>query len=145
MKEIDDEVLISSDCNEQDTQFIINQINQFNLITSPTKQDPPSEAFNLLIRDSKGHILGGLLGIYYRFALYVNVLWICDELRGKGYGSALLQKAEKILIEKGCKLIHLDTWDFQAPDFYRKQGFEIFGILDGFPEGTKRYFLKKEL
>lgn len=140
-----DEIQILSECNEQDAQFIINQIDQFNLTISPTKQDPPSEPFNLLIRDSKDNILGGLLGRYYRFSLYVQVLWISDELRGKGYGSGLLQEAEKILVQKGCKLIHLDTWNFQAPEFYKKHGFEVFGVLDGFPEGTKRYFLKKEL
>lgn len=73
------------------------------------------------------------------------MLWVSEELRGQGYGSKLLNEAENIVLNKGCKLIHLDTWNFQAPEFYKKHGFKVFGILEGFAEGTKRYFLKKEL
>jgi hypothetical protein len=42
-------------------------------------------------------------------------------------------------------LAHLDTFDFQAKDFYLKYGYEIFGILDDCLKGLKRYYLKKAL
>lgn len=42
-----------------------------------------------------------------------------------------------------CKLIHLDTFDFQAKDFYMKHEYEIFGILDDCPIEHKRYYMKK--
>ena len=45
--------------------------------------------------------------------------------------------------EKGCHLIHLDTFDFQAKDFYIKHGYEVFGVLDECPKKHKRYYLKK--
>ncbi|MMZ59580.1 Acetyltransferase (GNAT) family protein [compost metagenome] len=73
------------------------------------------------------------------------MLWISETLRGQGYGSRLLEDIESIVRAKGCKLIHLDTWNFQAPEFYKKHGFEIFGELEGFPEGFKRYFLRKQI
>lgn len=130
---------------ESDVQYIINQIDLFNLATAPTAQEPPSETLNLIIKDQDGKIFGGLLGRMYRFALYVNVLWISEEIRGQGYGSKLLEEAEAIVRKKGGKLIHLDTWNFQAPEFYKQHGFEIFGILEGFPEGVKRYFLRKSI
>lgn len=139
------QIFISRECSELESQYIGNQINKYNLSTSPTKQDPPSESINLTIKNERGDVLGGILGRYYRFALYIHVLWISEELRGKGYGSRLLNEIERIAIEKGCKLVHLDTWDFQAPEFYKNHGFEVFGVLDGFPEGTKRYFLKKAI
>lgn len=41
--------------------------------------------------------------------------------------------------------IILDTFDFQAKNFYIKQGYEIFGILDNCPEGHKRYYMKKNI
>lgn len=98
---------------------------------------------NLILKDQDGQIYGGILGLIYRFALYIHVLWISEKLRGQGYGSKLLEEIESRARAKGCKLIHLDTWNFQAPEFYKKHGYEIFGILEGFPEGTKRYYLKK--
>jgi ribosomal protein S18 acetylase RimI-like enzyme len=52
--------------------------------------------------------------------LYIDVLWVKEESRGDGYGSALLEEMEKIAKEKGCKLVHLDTFDFQAKDFYER-------------------------
>ncbi|EPS52323.1 acetyltransferase [Clostridium botulinum A1 str. CFSAN002368] len=75
--------------------------------------------------------------------IYIDVLWIKEEYRKDGLGTKLLKEVEKIAKEKDCHLIHLDTFDFQAKDFYIKHGYEIFGILDQCPENHKRYFMKK--
>ena len=50
-----------------------------------------------------------------------------------------------MLNQKGAKLIHLDTFDFQAKEFYEKQGYIVFGILENCPEKHYRYYLKKVL
>lgn len=134
---------LTEEFQESDIQYIINQIELFNLSTAPTAQDPPSETINMILKDQGGQIFGGILGRMYRFALYINVLWINEKLRGQGYGSRLLEEIESNARAKGCKLIHLDTWNFQAPDFYKKHGYEVFGTLEGFPEETKRFFLRK--
>lgn len=139
------EVFLSQEYQESDVQFVINQIDSFNLSVAPTNQNPSSETINLFYRDQDGQILGGILGRMYRFALYINVLWISEQLRGQRYGSKLLEEIETIVKSKGCKLIHLDTWDFQALEFYKKHGYEEFGTLEGFPEGFKRHFLRKEI
>ena len=60
-------------------------------------------------------------------------------------GEKLLKEVEKIAINQGCELIHLDTFDFQAKDFYLKYGYEIFGVLEDCPEGHCRYYLKKKV
>ncbi len=62
------------------------------------------------------------------------------EKAGRG---RLLGEIENIAAGEGCSLIHPDTFDFQAKDFYIKPGYEVFGILDGCPEGHCRYYLKK--
>ena len=77
--------------------------------------------------------------------MYIDVLWIDEAHRKQGLGTKLLQEIERIAIEKNCTLIHLDTFDFQAKDFYVKQGYEIFGILEECPENHCRYYLKKKL
>ncbi|MCR8642017.1 GNAT family N-acetyltransferase [Paenibacillus sp. N1-5-1-14] len=137
------QLVLTEGYQDSEIQFIINQIEAFNHSTAPTAQE--SGPLNLILKDEDGHILGGVLGRCYRYALYINVLWISEQLRGQGYGSKLLEEMESISRARGCKLVHLDTWDFQALDFYKKHGFEVFGTLEGFPEGFKRYFLRKSL
>ena len=45
----------------------------------------------------------------------------------------------------GCYMAQLDTFDFQAPGFYEKQGYEIFGTLTNAPKGHTHYYMKKTL
>lgn len=77
--------------------------------------------------------------------MYIDVLWIKESFRKEGYGSILLNEIEKIAKEKECKLIHLDTFYFQAKDFYIKHGYEVFDILDDCPSGHKMYYMKKNI
>jgi hypothetical protein len=37
----------------------------------------------------------------------------------------------------------LTTFDYQAKDFYMKQGYEIFGVLENCPPNHNLYFLRK--
>ena len=64
-------------------------------------------------------------------------------LRGKGVGSSLLQAAEDAARDYGAKRVFLNTFRFQAPDFYLKHGYREVFRLDEFPyTGTKYYFTK---
>lgn len=99
----------------------------------------------LLVRDPEGKVIGGLLGGTYWGWLVVEVLWIAEEARKQGLGSRLLERAEEIAIERNCHGVHLDTMSFQAPDFYRRHGYTVFGVLEDLPRGQRRFFMKKEL
>lgn len=77
--------------------------------------------------------------------VYVDILWVDTDYRSKGLGKSLLIELEKISKDKSVTLINLDTFDFQAKDFYVKQGYEVFGVLDDCPQGHTRYYLKKYL
>ena len=90
-------------------------------------------------------IVGGVIGATYWGWLYINLLWVKDELRGRGYGQRLLTMAEDEARQRGAKHAYFDTFSFQAPDFYRQHGYEAFGELPDFPTGHRRYFLAKQL
>ena len=75
----------------------------------------------------------------------VDVVWVDESLRGEGYGEQILLMVERISLERGCVGIHLDTHGFQAPDFYRKLGYEVFGELPDYPRGEQHYYFKKSL
>jgi ribosomal protein S18 acetylase RimI-like enzyme len=90
-------------------------------------------------------IVGGVIGATYWDWFYIDLLWVKDELRGRGYGHRLLTMAEGEARQRGAKNAYLDTFSFQAPDFYQQHGYQVFGELPDFPRGHQRYFLTKQL
>ena len=100
---------------------------------------------SVYLRDPQQEILGGLLGRAGTSALFIDVLWIAEPLRRRGYGRQLMLAAEGEALRRGCHFSHVDTFSFQAPDFYKLLGYEVFGVLDGYQSGHTRYFLRKRL
>jgi ribosomal protein S18 acetylase RimI-like enzyme len=90
-------------------------------------------------------VVGGVLGEVYWGWFYIDLLWVKEELRGLGYGHHLLVRAEEEARQRGAKNAYLDTFSFQAPDFYKGHGYQVFGELADFPPGQQRYFLTKRL
>lgn len=100
----------------------------------------------VLLRDPEtGAPLGGLTGRTDKDWLFVELFWLPDSMRGSGLGADLLARAEAEARARGCTGIWLDSYSFQAPEFYRKQGFEIFGTLPDYPAGHSRHFLFKRI
>ncbi|MFC2065427.1 GNAT family N-acetyltransferase [Chloroflexota bacterium] len=117
-------------------------INDYNI-----QKAGPDNSQNLcfVLQNSEGETVGGIIGATFWTWFSINLMWIQEEYRSKGYGHQLLLTAEEEARKRGAKNAHLDTLSFQAPDFYKKHGYQVFGKLDHFPEGHTRYFLKKDL
>jgi GNAT superfamily N-acetyltransferase len=92
-----------------------------------------------------GEVAGGIIGETHWDWFYINLLWVRDDLRGRGYGHGLLEAAEQEARQRGAKHAYLDTFSFQAPGFYEKNGYRVFGELRDFPPGHQRFYLLKEL
>jgi len=103
------------------------------------------DRFAIFVRDDSGAIVAGLDGGTYWGWLHVEILWVHDGLRGQGVGRALMEAAEDQARRRGCHHSHLSTMDFQAPGFYEKLGYTLFGQLDDVPLGHTRYFMQKAL
>jgi GNAT superfamily N-acetyltransferase len=88
------------------------------------------------LRNPDGTVVGGIYGITFWGCLSVELLWVEEHLRGRGYGERLLAAAEQEAIRRGCSHAFLDTFDFQAPSFYTRRGYEIFGKLANLPPVT---------
>ncbi|MEI7885110.1 MAG: GNAT family N-acetyltransferase [Clostridia bacterium] len=141
----DVKIEVNNNAEEVESKFIVDSLIKYNLQKSPINQDPPFETINLILKGENGSIIGGLLGALGRSCYYLEYLWIDENYRGLGYGKKLLDEIEKRVKEKGCKVITLNTFSFQAPEFYKKNGYTVFGTLDGFQEGVCRYYLKKDI
>lgn len=124
-----------------DTDFVQQQLMRFN---QEHVQTDNHQTLTVLLRDEKQRIVAGLLGSTYWGWLVIEILWVAEELRGQGYGSRLLATAEAEALKRGCKHAHLSTMSFQAPEFYSKHGYRIFGKLENLPQGHSRIYMKKD-
>ena len=103
------------------------------------------EPVTLLARAEDGSVRGGLLGLTFWGWLFIDWLWLAREVRGQGLGSQLLERAEATARERGCANVYTDTFSFQAPGFWERNGYAEFGRLDGMPAGHARIWYRKVL
>ena len=100
---------------------------------------------NLLVRNRRGEVLGGVIALAWGGWLSISLVWVDESLRGRGWATRMMDQAEAIGREKGCRWAWLDTHSFQARPFYEKRGYEVFGSLDDYPAGHQKFFLRKKL
>ncbi|MDJ0460484.1 GNAT family N-acetyltransferase [Streptomyces sp. H27-C3] len=96
--------------------------------------------------DESGGLAAGLDGFSWGHWLRVGLLRVADEHRGAGLVSRLLAQAERTAHrERGCPYARLETWDFQAPAFYPKSGYEVVGQVAGYPPDVTELIWAKPL
>jgi GNAT superfamily N-acetyltransferase len=126
-----------------DEQSIRDRLDGWNVVVTGRDDWGPVAIF---LRDEQDRIRGGVLGDFWVGWLHVKFLWVDEDCRRQGWGAKLLEAAESVAREHGCGNVHLDTFSFQAgPDFYRRFGYEVFGVLDEYPPGYTHYFMRKRL
>lgn len=94
--------------------------------------------------DERG-IVGAAVGYLVGEEIFIDWLWVEQPLRGQGHGAHLLAAAERAAIAHGCKRVTLNTFSFQAPDFYRKQGYTMLAEIPDFMVGFTKIYFRKEL
>lgn len=125
--------------------IIDEKLFSYNKQCVPATQKPEVIDISYVIKENKSIVAGICAEVYVWKILYIQLLFVDEAHRNKYLASYLLKHLEKEAKALGVKLIHTDTYEFQAKDFYLKKGYAIFGILDDCPEGHKRYYLKKVL
>jgi GNAT superfamily N-acetyltransferase len=110
-----------------------------------SKTGPSGFALLAVTLEDSGQLIGGLWGRTVYDWLFVEFLFVPEHLRGRRFGTALLQKAEETAIARGCIGACLDTFDFNAPGFYSKLGYEEFAALSSPRHGVERHFFRKAI
>ncbi len=139
----DPEIVLTEEVDKQLEALIDDGLSAYNdAVTGYSDRRPLS----VVVRDPEsGEILGGAKGRTSLGLLFVELFWLPERLRGSGLGSRILRMMEEEGRRRGCRSAVLLTISFQAPDFYRRQGWRVFGEIPCDPPGTARVFMTKEL
>ncbi|TNJ60815.1 GNAT family N-acetyltransferase [Paenibacillus hemerocallicola] len=138
------ELQITNETNDAAKSYVVNKMIEYNLRHFPEDLKGRYQAVNLYLQDANRKVYGGLIGEICWNWFDVQYLFVDDAYRKLGYGKKLLFEAEQIAKHKKCDFMKLDTLSFQALDFYKEQGFEVFGTIQNAGRHT-HYYLKKDI
>ncbi|MFF0163211.1 GNAT family N-acetyltransferase [Streptomyces sp. NPDC005263] len=141
---------IETEVDKERRDLLRNRLRETNTAASPVlralRATPGAREVPLHIwaLDETDALAGGLVGHTWAGWLHVTYLWVDERHRGSGIGSRLLARAERAARDqRGCSAVRLETWDFQAPRFYQKQGYEVVSVIPDYPPGITEYTLVK--
>jgi GNAT superfamily N-acetyltransferase len=137
------EITFSAAPSEEDLQALQDGIEAF---TEAHIGEDNRRELTFFIKDDRGIVLGGVKGSYGNYGwLWIDILWVSEELRGKGYGTKLMTRIENEAAKNGCTNAYLNSFSFQAVEFYKKIGYTVFGEMKDFPAGYSVSSLSKKL
>lgn len=134
-------LITSFDPDDDLDQKIVEKTRAFNAKFTPNDFKPLS----VYLTDDDGNLIGGMTAFLSWNYLEIKYLWVDENYRGKGYAAQIVQAGEQAAISNNCEYVLVDTFEFQALDFYLKQGFQKIAELDGYLSKYKRYYLQKKL
>ena len=123
-------------------QLLEDRIYEFN---SAKINKADGHLFSKVLKGDQGEVVAGVGGWTWAGACEVTQLWVDEKLRGKGLGKILLKAAEEQAKQKGCLIILVRTYSFQAPGFYLGHGFKTAHVIKEFPDGHSYYILTKKI
>jgi GNAT superfamily N-acetyltransferase len=139
----DSEIYVST---KSESEYIGKKLLEYNLSIIALDQKEPFIEINRCIKNSDGEVIGGVLAIVALWnILHIDTMWVKQEFRGNRIASKLLQVVEDYAKRLGCHLSYLETYDFQAKEFYINNGYKIFGVLKDCPKLHTCYYLSKRL
>lgn len=135
-------LVFEADPTPEQVAFLEDRLYEFNVAATGIADGRPLAIF---VRAEDGQILAGLCGHTWGGCCEIRQVWVDEPVRRRGLGTALLQAAEAEARRRGCLQILLATHSFQAPDFYRRLGFELIAAAQDYPQGHQNLLLRKRL
>ena len=136
------ELVVSPEPTPGEVQYLEDRLYEFN---SAATGITGGDWLAIFVRDDDHRIVAGICGNTWGGCAEIRQFWVEESLRGQGLGTRLLEAAEREARQRGCRLMLLMTFSFQAPAFYAKQGFEVVAVVDDHPRGHKNMLLRKRL
>jgi GNAT superfamily N-acetyltransferase len=129
---------------QEDMKVVHDGFHQSCVASAGDEMHNPGITVQLVLRDSAGTIVGGLLASTTIRIMAIEHLWVSVRYRGQGYGRALMTEAERIAQAHGCIAAQATCFSFQTPAFFSGTGYGTFGVADVYPDGiTEDYLIKR--
>ena len=101
--------------------------------------------FSFLLKNQEDKVVGMVIATVLWNGMEINSLWVDESIRNQGWGEKLMNIAEEEGKNRGCTVSYTNTFDWQAPKFYEKLGYTLYGKLDDFPKGSSLSYYSKQL
>lgn len=135
-------MIVEDMISSQGENLIRQGIKQYN---QEKMQQAHVQDLAVYVVDDCKQTVGGLIGYTHGDWLFIKWLWLSAETRGQHVGEKLLRKAEKVAIDRGCHMSFLDTYEFQAPLFYKRYGYSEVMVIEEHLATGKHYYMTKKL
>ncbi|WP_163505726.1 GNAT family N-acetyltransferase [Fodinicola acaciae] len=136
-------ISVTDTVDERTAEVVTTGLDEFNKAAAGYNDRQP---LCVTVTDAaSGEVVGGAIGRSSLGLLFLDYIYLPARLRGGGLGSRLLAAFEAEGRRRGCRAAVLYTISFQAPGFYQKRGWTVFGEVPSDPPGTSRIFLRKLL
>lgn len=103
-----------------------------------------TEQYTVILRNEKKEVLGMAIGAFRWKGMRIETLWVDKSVRNNDWGTKLIQMLEDEARKRNCTVAYTDTYSWQAPAFYEKMGYKLYGKLD-YPKGHYLSYYSKNL
>lgn len=129
---------------DEDSQYINDRIVEFNSQQVPFTNEPAFDYIDKVIKGTDGKVIAGILvSIFPWKDLFIHGIWAIEESREEELKTKLLNEVERELQERGGHLSMLEIFDPKTRDFYSRNGYEVYGVIEEYPAECKKYYMKK--
>lgn len=100
---------------------------------------------SITIKNDEDKLVGCVMVSFLYNGMEIGSLWVDESMRGQGLGQKLTEMAETEGVKRGCTFAYTNTFTWQAPGFYEKLGYALYGKLENFPEGNALSYYRKSI
>lgn len=127
---------VHDDLPAQEARLVDDGLGAANDQAAPLHEVRPLSCFARL---PSGQVIGGAVGRTWGPCCELQQLWVDPESRHGGVGTRLVKDFEARAQARGCRTFYLETFNFQAPAFYGKLGYEVRYEHAVYPHGIVKY------
>ena len=128
--------------SEKDCEAIGRALGEYN--SAQAHREHRYIPLNKKLLDADGNLIAAIFsGVGSWNNLEIDMLWVDEDFRDQGIGSALLAEIEREAQEQGAYFSLVEgLFDWQD-GFFRKNGYKEVGTLEDCPRGHRMYVMEK--